>query len=128
MEYKEKGTIKTVLPVESGTSQNGKEWKKVTFAISNYEGYEGAEQIFAFEIFGAEKVDNFEKYNKVGQEVEVSFNIRTNEWKGKYYTSLQAWKVMSGERVEQATQTPAQPIEQPKPVNVDDVGLDDLPF
>jgi hypothetical protein len=110
MEYKEKGTIKNVLPVESGTSQNGKEWKKLNFVIANNNGYERAEQIFAFEIFGTEKVDNFIKYNKLGQEVEVSFNIRTNEWKGKYYTSLQAWKVMAGERVEQAAQTP-QPIE-----------------
>lgn len=113
MEYKEKGTIKTVLPVESGTSQSGKEWKKLNFVISNNGGYEGAEQIFAFEIFGTEKVENFEKYNKVGQEVEVSFNIRTNGWKGKYYTSLQAWKVMSGERVEQGTYTQQQPHGQP---------------
>ena len=116
MEYKEKGTINTVLPVESGTSQSGKEWKKLNFVISNYEGYEGAEQIFAFEIFGTEKVDNFEKYNKVGQDVEVSFNIRTNEWKDKYYTSLQAWKVMSGERVEASA-----------PV-LEEEGSDSLPF
>lgn len=128
MEYKEKGTIKTVLPVESGTSQSGKEWKKLNFVISNNGGYEGAEQIFAFEIFGGEKVDNFEKYNKVGQEVEVSFNIRVNEWKGKYYTSLQAWKVMSGERVEQGTYTPTQPVAQAQE-HVEDIdGSDSLPF
>ena len=128
MEYKEKGTIKTVLPVESGTSQNGKEWKKLNFVIANNGGYEGAEQIFAFEIFGSEKVDNFEKYNKVGQDVEVSFNVRTNEWKGKYYTSLQAWKVMSGERVEQATYTPdINGTAQPEPEPILDPSSD-LPF
>ena len=105
MEYKEKGTIKTILPVEAGTSQNGKGWKKLNFVMANREGYEGAEQIFSFEIFGSEKVENFEKYNKVGQDVEVSFNIKTNEWKGKYYTSLQAWKVMSVKQSEQSTAT-----------------------
>lgn len=127
MEYKEKGTIKTVLPVESGTSQNGKEWKKLIFVISNHEGYEGAEQIFAFEIFGAEKVENFEKYNKVGQEVEVSFNIKVNEWKGKYYTSLQAWKVMAGEKVEQASYTPPNPVAQVQE-HVEDIDSESLPF
>jgi len=96
MENVLKGVIKTVLPVQSGESKaTGKEWKKLTFVLANNEGYEGAEQIFAFEIFGEEKVENFQKYNKVGQNVEVSFNIGTNEWKGKYFTSLSAWKVMS---------------------------------
>jgi hypothetical protein len=96
MENVLKGVIKTVLPVQSGESKaTGKEWKKLTFILANNEGYEGAEQIFAFEIFGEEKVENFQKYNKVGQNVEVSFNIGTNEWKGKYFTSLSAWKVMS---------------------------------
>ena len=28
----------------------------------------------------------------VGDEVEVSFNIRGNEWSGKYYVNLQCWK------------------------------------
>lgn len=93
MEHKEQGTIKTILPVESGASKDGNEWKKVVFTIANNGGYQGAEQIFAFEIFGAEKVDKFLQYNKVGDMVDVDFNIKTNEWKGKYYTSLQAWKV-----------------------------------
>jgi hypothetical protein len=29
----------------------------------------------------------------VGQTVEVSYNIRGNEHNGKYYVSLQAWKI-----------------------------------
>ena len=28
-----------------------------------------------------------------GDEVEVSFNIRGNEYNGKYYVNLQAWKL-----------------------------------
>lgn len=95
-----KGTIKTILEVESGTSKAGKEWSKVTFVVANNEGYEGSEQIFAFDIFGAEKVEDFLKYNKVGREVEVSYNIRTNDYNGKYYTSLQAWKVFGAQSEE----------------------------
>ena len=43
------------------------------------------------------KVDNFIKFNKVGQEVDVDFNVQTNEYKDKYYTSLQAWKIFKAE-------------------------------
>lgn len=91
-----KGTVKELLEVQSGVAKSsGKEWKKQAFIVSNNEGYEGKEQIFAFEVFGADKVDNLTKYNKVGDKVEVSFNIQTNEYNGKYYTSLQSWKVSS---------------------------------
>lgn len=102
-----KGTIKNILEVENGISKAGKEWSKLTFVIANNEGYEGAEQIFAFDIFGAEKVEDFLKYNKVGKEVEVSFNIRTNEYKGKYYTTLQSWKVFgsTGSESEQVAES-----------------------
>jgi len=108
------GIIKTISDIQKGTSKAGKDWQKLTFTITNNEGYEGREQIFAFEVFGDEKVDNFTKYNKVGQNVEVSFNIQTNEWKGKYYTSLQAWKVFT---VKEETATPTEAPE-----------IDTLPF
>ena len=107
MSYEVKGKLKTVLAVQTGTPKaGGEDWKKVSFVVANNEGYEGREQLFCFEIFGAEKVDNFNKFNKEGSEVLVKFEIRTNEYQGKYYTSLSAYRVESGERVEQAHQTP----------------------
>ena len=53
-------------------------------------------------LFGDEKVEQFLKYNKVGQEVDVNFNVQTNEYKGKYYTSLQSWKIFKAEAGETA--------------------------
>jgi len=32
---------------------------------------------------------------KKGDRVKVSFNIRGNEYKGRYYVNLQAWKIES---------------------------------
>ena len=98
-ELKLKGKIKEILEVTSGTSQAGKAWKKVTFSISNNDGYEGKELIHAFEVFGEEKVDKFIQYNKLGREVEVDFNSSSNRWvspKGeiKYFTTNSAWKIM----------------------------------
>ena len=106
-EFQVKGTIKTILPVETGVAKStGNAWKKVNFVVTNNEGYEGKEQLFCFQIFSEKSVDNFIKFNKVGQQVEVKFSIQTNEYNGNYYISLSAYRVESGERVEQAHQTP----------------------
>lgn len=86
-----KGKIIKILPIESGVS-NGKEWKKISFIIDTGEKYNN---LIVFEIFGAEKVDNFQKYNKLDQEVEVSFNVDCKEWNEKWFTKLSAWKVFS---------------------------------
>ena len=93
MELKVTGEITAILPTES--ISDGKYNKKV-FAVTNQDGYEGADKIYAFELFegsDGERIANFEKYNKVGQTVEVSFEIRVNENKGRYFTSLSAWKI-----------------------------------
>ena len=119
-DYTVKGILKTILPIETGTAKStGKEWKKVSFVVTNNEGYEGREQMYAFEVFGEERVDNFIKYNQEGSEVVVKFNIQTNEWKDKYFTSLSAYRVESGERVEQATETVQDNVQE---------GSDSLPF
>lgn len=117
MELKLTGKIKTIKEVVSGTSKSGGEWKKVEFVISNNDSYQGAEQEFCFEIFGAEKVDKFMQYNKVGDVVDVDFNIRTNEWNGRHYTSLQAWNVF---KADVNTPPPSEPVV--------DNEEDDLPF
>lgn len=113
-ELKVSGVIKKMLPVESGTAKSsGNEWKKQSFVVANNEGYEGKEQIFCFEVFGADKVENLSKYNKEGDLVEVSFNISTNEWKDKYFTSLQSWRI---EKIQNAESDSSNEVD------------DDLPF
>ena len=88
-----RGTISVITDVQKGTSKAGKEWEKLTFVITNNEGYEGSEQIFAFDVFGDKKVAKFLEHNQVGREVDVSYNIRTNEYNGKYFANLQSWMV-----------------------------------
>lgn len=106
------GTIKTITETQSGTSSAGKEWKKLTFVIANNGGYEGKEQIFAFDIFGAEKVDKFLQYNKVGKAVEVSYNIECKEFNGKFYTNLSAWKIFGSDSETQPTKTAKDFVEE----------------
>jgi len=114
-DLKMNGKITEILEVQKGTSKEGKEWKKLSFVIDNGEKYNN---IICFDLFGDEKVDNFQKYNKLGQDVEVSFNVKSNKWKDKYFTSLDAWKVFSAK---------TENVQQAEPVG-NEVEPDDLPF
>ena len=63
----------------------------------------------------AEHVDNFVKYNKVGDEVEVEFTIRSTDYNGKVYNNLNHWKL---DKVGATTPQPTAKVEE----------VDDLPF
>ena len=96
-ELKVNGTITEVLKVESGTSKAGKEWQKVTFILDTKAQYN---PLIAFSIFGSEKVEKFNKFQNVGDSVEVSFNVSSREHEGKWYNSIDAWMVKSAGKVE----------------------------
>jgi hypothetical protein len=114
MSYKLKGSITAIS--EIADAGNG---KKLSFRIDTKEQYNN---IVEFEMFkGAdyvEHLDKFTKFNKVGDDVEVEFNLKTFNWKpesdNKIFTSLSAW------RVEKAD---AQPQEV-----VAESSTDELPF
>jgi len=84
------GKIKSIGEVENIKGKDGKEWKKTSFTLETNEKYNN---LYAFEIFGTEKVEKFIKFNKVGHNVDVDFNVQTREWKDKYFTTLQCWKI-----------------------------------
>jgi hypothetical protein len=121
------GVLKTVLPLEKGTTKAGAEWQKQSFIVANNDGYENREQIFCFEVFGEEKVQNFNKFNKQGDNVTVEFNISTNEWNGKYFTSLQSWKISKDTNGIDATKVPNASEFEPA-TNFKEEDHDDLPF
>ena len=113
-------TVTVVGEIQKGTSKAGKDWQKLTFVGTTPEEYNNT---YAFEIFGAEKIENFNKYSKVGSVIDVDFNIKCNEWNGKYYTSLDYWKSFKSEGTEY--QKPNSETQAPQ--KVEDTG-DDLPF
>jgi len=88
------GKIDKIGEVTEGTSKAGRAWKKVEFVLTTPDQYNN---LYAFTIFGEDKVDKFIKYNKVGGNVDVDFNVETREYNDKYYTNLQAWKVFKAE-------------------------------
>jgi hypothetical protein len=60
-----------------------------------------------------DKMDIIAPYGQ-GQEVTVSFNVRGREYNGKYYNTLDAWKVQG--------EVTTSPVNEPMPMP------DDLPF
>lgn len=103
----QKGTVKVILPTETGVSKQGKDWKKSGIVITFQDG--SYEKDLAFSVMG-DKITQIETI-RTGQQVTVSFNLSSREYNGKYYTDAQLWKV--------TTETVAEPS----------VGnADDLPF
>ena len=88
------GKIDKFLPIESGTTKDGKEWQKQSYLVTTTDQYNN---LYCLEVFGSENVEKLTKYNKVGDNVKVQFNVKTNEWKGKYFTSLQSWRIEKAE-------------------------------
>jgi hypothetical protein len=121
MEHKVKGTIIEFKEIQEGTSAKGVNWKKQVYILDTKEEYDN---ILAFEVFGSgEKVANVEKvrkYNKEGDSVTVTFNIRCNEYEGRYFTSLSSWKI---EKIEETYEEAME--DSPQGIGMDP---DDLPF
>lgn len=82
------GKIIAVLPTRSGTSAKGTQWSSQTAVIETHEQYP---KRVAFDVLG----DKITEFNlQVGEEVTVSFDINAREFNGKWWNSVNAWKVV----------------------------------
>tara|TARA_R110000796_G_scaffold142204_3_gene258708 strand:- start:547 stop:921 length:375 start_codon:yes stop_codon:yes gene_type:complete len=85
---KVKGIIKVIETPEEGISKGGTKWKRVGFLIDSGTEYN---PLYYFYMLGEVRVDTFLSSVEIGSEVEISYNIKTSEWQGRYYTKLEAW-------------------------------------
>lgn len=89
------GKLKQFLTPQTGQKKDGSgQWVKQSFLVETDAQYNN---LYCFEVFGDEKVENLNKYQKEGDAVTVEFNVNTNEYKGNYYTTLSAWKISKAE-------------------------------
>lgn len=113
MELKVIGTIKKVM--DKQTFDSG--FTKVEFVLTTDETYP---QDIKFEVV-KHQVDDFIKFNKPGDRLEIKFNLRGNEFKDNYYVNLQAWYTQNVESNESEGTTSRKTL-------VEAEGEDDLPF
>lgn len=116
-----KGKLTTILDVESGTSKAGKEWKKQGFVIDNGDQFNPN---VCFSLFGDDKIAMLEKF-QVGQEIEVSFNLSSREFNGKWYHNIDAWRINPADNATATAQPQA--VAAPSIADAPEEG-DDLPF
>lgn len=81
------GTIVKVLPRESGQSNQGKSWQKQIYILQTNDQYP---RTIAFSLWG----DKVNQYScSQGESVTVHITIESREFKERWYTEVQGWRV-----------------------------------
>jgi len=114
MELKINGKVKLIMEQQSWDSG----FTKREFVITTNEQYP---QDVKFECI-KDKISLLNDLSE-GDDVEVSFNVRGNEYNGKYFVNLQAWRL--NKVGAQTNSNPSSPEPDFEPVGDED---DDLPF
>ena len=80
------GKITNILPIQSGTSKNGNEWKKQEVIIQTEEQYP---KNICITLWGNTISSNIKQDDKI----KASVDIESREYQGKWYTTVKAWKI-----------------------------------
>ncbi len=95
------GKIIAVLPMATGEGKNGM-WRSQDYVLETADQYP---KKVCFNLFN-DKIDQFPM--AIDDVVNVSFDIESREYNGRWYTSIRAWKVDKNVATTgQATQTSA---------------------
>ena len=122
------GTIRQKLGVQSGMSSRGS-WSKQEFVLEYPDGNFTSQVCML--AFGQDKVQELDKY-RVGDRVKVSFNLKSREYNGRWYTDIQIWRIAPAGTVASAPAAPAAPAaapvqQAPPPFQAPAPSLDDMP-
>lgn len=117
-----KGTVTSASAVESGVSKKGNEWKRKTVVVTETEGQ--YPKSVAFILMKSELVDM--KFSK-NELVTIYGNVESNEYNGKWFTNVTAWKVDKDPNSSVPTQPAPAPKAQAEPVQASNDD-DSLPF
>ena len=117
--------IEKILDKQTFTSsKTGNVYEKFFFVGKTQAQYP---KIIAFSVMGKEK---FEKLGiVVGKSYNISFDVESREWNGKFFTDITAWKAVcvDGDMGSQSTSN-AVPQAQAAPQPTPSAKGDDLPF
>ena len=88
MNFSVVATLKEVLETQSGTSAKG-EWHKKEFVVEDTKSQYPT--VLCCTLFN-DKVSLIDGF-KAGQEIEVSFNLDSRNWQGRYFHNVNAWRI-----------------------------------
>lgn len=119
------GVVYRILPVQSGTSARG-QWQKqeVVFELPDEFSRKVCVTFFGDRVQDAASL-------QVGEKVNVSVNIESREYNGRWYTDVRAWRIQKT----QPEQPAVAPIPDLPPIGMEEPAMavgsdsvDDLPF
>lgn len=84
--YRFKGRVVEMPAPKTGVSVSG-EWMVQTVIVEEQEYHKK----YSFEIFGKDKCEKFDLH--VGDDVNLSFNLVSSQYNGRYYTTCRIWNV-----------------------------------
>lgn len=126
------GRIMKVLPVQSGTSQSGKEWSRQDFV---FEYFEHDTDRYSDKVLLSVMNEGIERYDlREGDEVVIGFGCHVREYQGRYYNDPRLYKLEKVRQLRDAApqSTQAEPtVNQPTESVKSAQGAekeDDLPF
>lgn len=76
-----------LLPLQTGTGKSGQQWKKQDIIVETEGQFP---KKVCISIWG-DKIN--ESVLKVGSQLNISFDVESREYNGRWYTDVKAWKV-----------------------------------
>lgn len=119
------GKVIAILEPQRFVSQkNGNKYVTTVFVIETQGQYS---KKVAMKVMGEDK---FKQMGIVmGGTYNVSFDVESREWQGKWFTECQAWRTQRVDGTQEQTQQSAtQTRQQPSPAPAKGAGSDNLPF
>lgn len=120
------GRITDILPI----AERG-EWKSQQFRVEELEGQYPEAMTFTKSAKGDSQkyVDDFEKYNKVGDVVTVEYKFKSFAWKEKFINEVVAGKVSKESSRSSSSSSSSEPLVKEEQYISDNGQVDDdLPF
>ncbi len=113
-----KGKVLQILPAQTGMGKKG-QWKKQEFIVETQAQYPKKVCLSAW----GDKIDQFNL--TAGEIVNVSVDLESREYNGRWYTEARAWKIEKGGS---APMSEAPPVGEEPFETTSKGGSDDLPF
>jgi len=129
------GRVIAVLEPRSGVAKSsGNPWMIQEYVIETHEQFPHR---MCFSLFGEDKIN--QANIQMGEEINVSFDINSREYQGRWFTDIRAWKIdrVSADQpatADAAAAAPAAPtataapVADPLPQFDPSESTDDLPF
>lgn len=115
------GKLVQFLPAQTGNGKNG-QWKKQEFILETGDTYP---KKVCIAVWG-DKIDM--NSFKPGDALDVSFDVESREYNGKWYTDVKAWKVNGARQKDGGAKSSPAGASASSFAPTDDMPSDDLPF